>query len=105
MFLVGRRLKGEEGNEKINNERSKKEGNCPPGVESRAIQGGKMKEVTKSERWDFVKDKNLTFTAYGDYPYTGLWKDRNGNIVAKDVPVGKHLGIPTDKYKYYISSV
>lgn len=63
-----------------------------------------MKEVTKYERWEFVKDKNLTYTAHGNYPYTGLWRDRSGNMVAKDVPIGKHLGISTDKYKYYITS-
>ncbi len=61
-----------------------------------------MKKVTKKERWDFVKDKNIRYTAYGDYPYTGLWKAENGTEIAKDVPVGKHLGISTDKYEYYI---
>jgi len=64
-----------------------------------------MKKVTVQERWDFVKDKNLTYTADGDFPYTGLWKDSSGNIVAKDVPVGNHLGISTDKYEHYIALV
>jgi len=64
-----------------------------------------MKEVSKYERWEFVKDKNVTYTASGDYPYTGLWKDKGGNIIAKDVPVGKHIGANSDKYKHYIASV
>lgn len=63
-----------------------------------------MKEVTKQERWDFVKDKNVIYTTSGDYPFTGLWKDRSGNIIAKDVPVGKHYGINTDSYTHYIAS-
>jgi hypothetical protein len=64
-----------------------------------------MREVTKNERWNFIKDKDLTYTASGNFPYTGLWKTRNGDIVAKDVPVGKHIGINSDedKYKYYIT--
>ena len=63
-----------------------------------------MKEVTKSERWDFIKNKDLVCSADGDYPYTIIWKTRYGIIVAKDVPVGRHLGISSDKYKYYILS-
>jgi hypothetical protein len=62
-----------------------------------------MKEVTKEERWNFVKDKNVIYSTKGNYPFTGLWKDRRGNVVAKDVPFGIHLGIRSDKYKYYIS--
>ncbi len=64
-----------------------------------------MKKVTKQERWDFVKDKKLAYSVYGNFPFTGLWKNWAGSIVAKDVPVGKHLGIKTDKYEYYIDSV
>lgn len=64
-----------------------------------------MIEVTKKERWDFVKDKNVTYTASGNFPFTGLWKDKAGNVIAKDVPIGKHIGTSSDKYKYYISSV
>ena len=63
-----------------------------------------MKKVSKSQRWEFVKDKNLTYTASGKYPYTGLWKDKSGNIVAKDVPTGKHIGTSSDKYEYYITN-
>lgn len=63
-----------------------------------------MKKVTKEERWEFVKDKNVTYTIYGNYPYIGLWKDRSGNTVAKDVPIGKHLGINSDKYEHYIKN-
>ena len=61
-----------------------------------------MKKVTKEERWNFVKDKDVLYQATGDYPYIGLWKKRSGTIIAKDVPVGKHLGISSDKYEYYI---
>jgi len=46
----------------------------------------------------------VAYTVYGNYPYTGLWKDRSGNIVAKDVPIGKHLGISSDKYEHYIKN-
>lgn len=63
-----------------------------------------FKKVTKKELWSFVKDKDLSYIANGDYPYTGLWKNKNGNIVAKEIPIGKHLGISTDKYEYYITS-
>lgn len=64
-----------------------------------------MKKVTKQERWDFVKNKDVTYTPYGDYPYTGLWKNRSGDIIAKDVPVGKHIGVSSlDKYEYYVQN-
>jgi len=64
-----------------------------------------MKKVNKKERWNFVKDKNVVYSAEGNYPYIGVWKDRRtGNVIAKDVPIGKHLGISTDKYEYYIVS-
>ena len=63
-----------------------------------------MKKVSKCEILEFVKDKNLTYTAHGDFPYTGLWKDKSGNIVAKEIPVGRHFGINSDKYEYYITN-
>ncbi|MEM0173591.1 MAG: hypothetical protein QXI16_03690 [Sulfolobaceae archaeon] len=63
-----------------------------------------MKEVTKKEYRDFINPKNVSYSATGDHPYIGIWKDRNGNIVAKKIPEGKLLGISTDKYKYYIVS-
>jgi hypothetical protein len=32
-----------------------------------------------------------------------VWKEK-GIIVAKDAPVGVHLGINTDKYEYFIKT-
>lgn len=63
-----------------------------------------MREVTRKEIWDFVKDKNVTYSAVGRSPFEGHWKDRSGNLVAKSIPFGKHLGINDDrhKYKHYI---
>ena len=62
-----------------------------------------MRKVSKEERWDFIKDKDVIYFPYGDYPYTGLWKTRSGNLIAKDVPVGKHIGVMSlDKYEYYV---
>ena len=61
-----------------------------------------MKEVGKKELWDFVKDKNLVYFSTGDYPYIGVWKDRGGNVVGKEIPEGKHIGTSKDKYRYYI---
>lgn len=62
-----------------------------------------MQEVTKEQIWNFVKDKDVIYAAEGNWPYTGIWKTRAGNIVAKDVPFGRHLGISSDKYNYYIN--
>ncbi len=63
-----------------------------------------LKEVSKEERWNFVKDKDVTYSATGDYPFVGVWKDRSGNVVAKDIPDGKHIGVNSDKYRHYIVS-
>lgn len=64
-----------------------------------------MKEVTKEEYHKFIGDKNLAYSIENDYfPYTGLWKTRYGKVVAKSVPIGKHIGTNRDKYKYYIYS-
>lgn len=46
-----------------------------------------MQEVTKEERWGFIKDKKVTYSVQGNYPYTGLWKDLSGKVIAKDVPI------------------
>ena len=62
-----------------------------------------MKEVTKKEMWDFVKDRDVVFSAQGSFPFTGVWTIRNTNIVvAKQVPIGRHLGISTDEFQYFI---
>ena len=63
-----------------------------------------MKEVSKEEYQNFIKDKNVDYSATGDWPFTGIWKDKGGNVVAKTIPVGKHLGINSDKYKYLIAA-
>ena len=61
-----------------------------------------MKKVTKKELWNFVKDKEVVYSAQGDFPFTGIWETRKGDIVAKAIPIDKHLSISTDNYKYYI---
>lgn len=65
-----------------------------------------FKEVSKEERWNFVKDKNVEYSASGDYPYTGEWRIRGGEIIAKDIPDpgGKHIGTYPPKYRHYIIS-
>ena len=58
-----------------------------------------MKEVTKKEMWDFVKDKDVVFTAHGSYPFIEIWTIRNTNtVIAKRVPIGRHLGVSGDKF-------
>lgn len=44
-----------------------------------------MKEVSKQEYYDYIGDKDLVYSVWGDYPYTGLWKDRYGNLHAKRI--------------------
>jgi len=61
-----------------------------------------MKEVTRQVRWDVIKDKDVSFSFMNDYPYSVLWKDRQGNIVAKDVPIVTDAGVYKGK-KYYIA--
>ncbi len=62
-----------------------------------------MKEVTKEEYYNFICPKNVAISLIGNFPYTVIWKDRRHNIVAKEIPFGKQLGISTDKSKYYIA--
>jgi len=63
-----------------------------------------MKEVTKEEYYNYIKNKNVTYSATGEWPYIGIWKNKKGDIVAKTIPIGKHLGVSSDKYKYLITS-
>lgn len=45
-----------------------------------------MKEVSKQEYHDFIGNKEgAVYSVTGDYPYTGYWKDRYGNVLAKHV--------------------
>lgn len=57
-----------------------------------------MKEVNARELWNYVKDKEVTFSLSGEYPYTGLWIDKKGNVIAKYVPA------ENGKRKYYINN-
>jgi hypothetical protein len=61
-----------------------------------------MKEVTRDEYWNFIRDKNVTYNVVGDYPFTGYWKDRWGNIVAKRVDSYPEDGVYPLVEKYYI---
>lgn len=45
-----------------------------------------MKKVTKEQLWEFVKDKDVVYSCAGEYPYTGYWKTKSGELVGKIVP-------------------
>jgi len=61
-----------------------------------------MREVTNEELWDFVKDKDVAYHATGYWPYAGIWRTRDGSIIGKQVPVGRHLGTAKDKFRCFI---
>jgi hypothetical protein len=61
-----------------------------------------FKEVTKKEFYEFVMPNDFVYSAEGNSPYTGIHKTRSGQIVAKQIPHGKHIGVMSDEYKYYL---
>lgn len=66
-----------------------------------------MREVTKEEYWNHVKDKDATYSCVGavpgGWPYEGLWRLRGGTVIAKIIPYKTNIGVSTDKHKYYIN--
>jgi len=62
-----------------------------------------FKEVSKEEYFDYVMSKDSVYSVQGDSKnYLGIFTDRRGNVLGKEVPDGVHYGTTDDKFKYYI---
>lgn len=61
-----------------------------------------MKEVTRQKRQAITFARDAIMSIDGKAPYTRYFKDKKGNIIAKDVPIEDNKKRKEIGYKYYI---
>lgn len=61
-----------------------------------------MKEVTRQKRQAITFARDAVMSVDDKAPYTRYFKDKNGKIIAKDVPIVDNKKRKETEYKYYI---
>lgn len=63
-----------------------------------------MKEVTKEQFFAHIGPMDLIYNSEGNYPFTGYWKTRNGNVIGMKVDSYPENGVYPLITRYYLNN-